>query len=134
MRLVSGILAVAALVNAALAAPATSQSKSEVQRRDEVDARNACMSGSQAQQVATNFGHLISAYSATLANQTLTANYVDYSDSVNTLINNGCTSPQTLGQATFTSRAAFESGQASQPNVPFEQLNLWYTCNDVILR
>ena len=54
------------------------------------------MSPSQAQQVATNFGDLIQSYSTTLANEALTVNFEDYSDSVIELINSGCTGPDAV--------------------------------------
>lgn len=53
----------------------------------------ACMSDAQAQQVATNFGNLISDYSVELANEALAPSYTDYSASVNTLIDGGCSGP-----------------------------------------
>lgn len=53
----------------------------------------SCMSDADAQQVATNFGHLLDNYSDTLANESLTVDYTDYSDSVIELINSGCTGP-----------------------------------------
>jgi len=93
-----------------------------------------CLTGGQAQQVATNFADLLTEYSGTLANETLTSNYNDYSDSVCDLIDGGGTSPCTLGSVTFASRAAFESGQGTQPAIPFQQLNIWNTCNTVIIR
>jgi len=94
----------------------------------------SCMSDADAQQVATNFGHLLDNYSDTLANESLTVDYTDYSDSVIELINSGCTGPVALGSATFSSRASFEAGQGGQPNIPFEQLNIWHTCDTVIIR
>lgn len=48
------------------------------------------MTSTDAQGVATNFKNLIAAYSETLANACLTVDFVDYSDSVIELINNGC--------------------------------------------
>lgn len=50
-----------------------------------------CMSDSQAQKVANNFKTLIADYSDALANATVAVDFVDYSDSVNELINGGCT-------------------------------------------
>ncbi|KAF2772407.1 hypothetical protein EJ03DRAFT_348784 [Teratosphaeria nubilosa] len=94
----------------------------------------SCMSADEAQQVATNFKDLIASYSDSLANQTLTTDFTDTSDSVTTLIDSGCTGPESLGATTFASRAAFEAGQGSQPAIPFEQLNLWYNCDNVFLR
>ena len=39
-----------------------------------------------------------------------------------------------LGSLTFSSKAAFLAGQGAQPNVPFAILNLWNTCDAVIIR
>lgn len=51
---------------------------------------STCLSDTEAQGVATNFKNLIADYSDTLANASLTVDFVDYSDSVIELINNGC--------------------------------------------
>lgn len=93
-----------------------------------------CLSYQQAHQLATNFGLLISDYSASLANQTLAPSYTDYSESVNTLIDNGGSSPIGLLSATFSSRAQFETASAAQPAVPFTVADVWYTCNVITVR
>lgn len=49
-----------------------------------------CMSDSDAQRVANNFKTLITDYSNATADQVLCTDFIDYSDSVNELINNGC--------------------------------------------
>jgi len=126
MRSFSTILAIASLFSSAFAAPTAAR---DLQERD-----GSCMTQSDAQQVADNFQTLIASYSDALANASLTVGFEDYSDSVITLIDYGCTSPVTLGTATFDSRASFESGQGSQPPIPFQQLNLWYNCDNVFLR
>ncbi|KAK5132198.1 hypothetical protein LTR08_009322 [Meristemomyces frigidus] len=95
---------------------------------------NPCLTYNDANTLATNFGKLISAYSNKLANQTLTPGFVDYSESVNSLIDNGGTGPTPLLGATFTSRAKFEAGSAPQPAVPFTVKNLWYNCNTITIR
>lgn len=56
----------------------------------------ACMSDADAQQVVTNFQTLIAAYSDELAEAALTVDFIDYSDSVNELINEGCSGPQAV--------------------------------------
>jgi len=122
------IAAVASLATFAVAAPGSSFSSKLFARG------NKCMSDSQAQQVATNFKDLIANYSDALANATVAVDFIDYSASVNTLINSGCTGPVDLNSATFGSRAAFETGQGGQPAIPFEQLNIWHTCDTVIIR
>jgi len=58
-----------------------------------------CLDSDTARQVADNFGGLISNYSATAANETLTRSYIDYSDSVIELINSGCTGPLPVSAA-----------------------------------
>lgn len=58
----------------------------------------ACMNDKAAQQVATNFKNLIAEYSDELADAVLTTDFTDYSDSVNELINSGCTGPQAVRQ------------------------------------
>lgn len=80
-----------------------------------------CMTMEQAQKVASNFKELIATYSDAAANKYLTVDFVDYSDSVAELINEGCPNgPATLGEATFSSRAEFKAGQGAQPPIPFE--------------
>lgn len=59
------------------------------------------MTSTDAQGVATNFKNLIAAYSETLANSSLTVDFVDYSDSVIELINNGC--PDSVVAVCFSS-------------------------------
>lgn len=51
---------------------------------------STCLSDQEAQGVADNFRNLIADYSDALANASLTEDFVDYSDSVIELINNGC--------------------------------------------
>lgn len=51
------------------------------------------------------------------------------------LINQGCPNgPQTLGEATFDSRAAYFAAARDQAPTPFEILNIWFTCDTVIVR
>lgn len=69
-----------------------------------------------------------------LADQTLASNYVDYSESVNSLIDNGGSAPVGLLSAIFSSRAQFESASSQQPAVPFTIKNTWYNCNTITVR
>jgi len=97
----------------------------------------ACMTKANAQQVAGNFRALIhETFNKTLALTSMTKNFVDYSDSVLELINNGCdaTGATALGQPTFTSRKAFIQGQSGQPPIPFHILKSWHNCDTVIIR
>jgi len=84
----------------------------------------ACLLESDANTLATNFGLLVSNYSQKLANETLAVDFTDYSESVNSLIDNGGTAPQALLGETFSSRAAFESLSSKQASVPFAVKNL----------
>ncbi|KAK4542144.1 hypothetical protein LTR36_006991 [Oleoguttula mirabilis] len=95
---------------------------------------NACLSEYQANALATNFGKLVSAYSQKLANQTLAPGFIDYSESVNSLMDGGGSAPVALLGETFSSRAAFESASASQPSVPFAVENVWFNCDTITVR
>ncbi|CAK3812308.1 Hypothetical predicted protein [Lecanosticta acicola] len=94
----------------------------------------ACLTDSNAQQVANNFATLFSNYTAAFANQTLASNYTDQTDSVDWLMSNGTMCPKALGSETFSSRAAFEAAQATQPNMPFNVENTFHDCTNVFIR
>lgn len=115
----------------ALARPAPNQDK------------GVCLDNAAANKVANNFKALISAYTDEAAQEVLCTDVHDYSDSVITLIDSGCPSGAPagsplpfvpLGSATFDSLAAFEAGQGGQPNVTFNILNVWHSCEEVIVR
>ncbi|KAK3675350.1 hypothetical protein LTR78_004860 [Recurvomyces mirabilis] len=93
-----------------------------------------CLLQSDANTLATNFGKLVSNYSEALANKTLAPDFIDYSESVNTLIDNGGDTPVPLLSQTFSSRAAFEKASAAQPSVPFAVKNVWFNCNTITVR
>lgn len=93
-----------------------------------------CLTSNAANTLATNFGTLVSAYSQKLANQTLTADFIDYSESVNTLIDGGGDAPVALLGETFSSRAAFEAASSQQPSVPFAVQNVWFNCDTITVR
>lgn len=99
-----------------------------------------CLSDADAQQVATNYANLIQLVQGweSIANAALSPNFVDYSESVNTLID---TCPQgsaaitlPLLSPTFSNRTQFELGQGQQPPINFQQLNIWHSCDSVIIR
>lgn len=119
----STIIAAATFALGAIASPL-------IQKRD---CNDTCMTYEQATVVANNFKTLIAAYSDELADQVLTTDFTDYSDSVTELINSGCQGPQPLGAATFDSLASFKAGQGAQPAIPFEILNLWYACTGPVV-
>lgn len=93
-----------------------------------------CMTYDQASVVAQNFRQSIKNYSNESTIEHFTEDFVDYSSSVNTLIDGGCTGPVDLNSATFTGREDFMAGQGSQPTIPFKILNLYHTCDTVIIR
>jgi len=93
-----------------------------------------CLCDSDAEVIGNDFQQLIANYSNALAEAVLADNYIDYSDSVISLIDGGGTVPLTLGQPVFSTKAAFIAGQSGQPDVPFTILNLWHTCDTVIIR
>lgn len=39
-----------------------------------------------------------------------------------------------LNGPTFDSLAAFEAGQGGQPTIPWKTLNMWHTCDTVVVR
>lgn len=97
-----------------------------------------CMSTADAQQVADNYAELIRHFTVEGADASLSPDFTDYSESVNTLIN---TCPQGSAAQTlpllspsFTSREQFETGQGQQPPINFKQLNIYHTCDAVIIR
>ena len=94
----------------------------------------ACIDDQSASKLATAFGTLISAYNKTVADTIIASSFIDYSESINTLKNSGCTGPNALTGPTFTSRSGFETESAAQPAVPFKVLNYWFNCNNVIVR
>ncbi|KAK5111162.1 hypothetical protein LTR62_005362 [Meristemomyces frigidus] len=93
-----------------------------------------CLLERDATSLATNFGKLVSNYSEALANQTLTPDFQDYSESVNTLFDAGGDSPIPLLAETFSSRAAFEGASAAQPAVPFAVKQVWHNCDTITVR
>ena len=93
------------------------------------------MTSADAEKVANNFKDLINLpFDTELAKASMCETFHDYSDGVNELINAGCAGPQALGSATFSSRKEFIDGQSGQPTIPFSILNLWNTCNTVMMR
>ncbi|KAK3649651.1 hypothetical protein LTR56_006834 [Elasticomyces elasticus] len=93
-----------------------------------------CMTRADAQQVADNYQNLQTQFSDALATASLSNNFTSYSDSIAVLINGGCNGPAILGDAIFGSRDEFLAGQGSQPSLPFYQIGLWHTCNQVVVR
>ncbi|KAL2395257.1 hypothetical protein ABEF93_002811 [Exophiala dermatitidis] len=88
-----------------------------------------CLNQQTAQYLVDGFGGLISNYTTANAEKYLGDNFTDVSDSINSL------SGQPVGSVTFPSKQAFEAGQGSQPNVPFQLLAIdAVTCDTIALR
>jgi len=100
--------------------------------------RGQCVTDAEADQIATSYAALIVSYSDSLADTVLAPNFTDYSESVNTLINScpqgDAAKPLPLLAPTFTSLEQFKIGQGQQPSINFERLNLWHSCDTVIIR
>ncbi|KAK5137265.1 hypothetical protein LTR08_000235 [Meristemomyces frigidus] len=135
MPSINSIVVASLLALGAIAAPSHSH-----ESRNGEEKRNGgyCLSNSQAQQIATNYGNLIAGYTKELADAALSPNFVDYSESVNSLINScpqgsaAITLP--LLSPSFSNRSQFELGQGQQAPINFQQLNLWHSCDAVIIR
>jgi hypothetical protein len=97
-----------------------------------------CVNDYEADVIAADYAALIVSYSDALADAVLAPNFTDYSESVNTLINScpqgDAAKPLPLLAPTFTSREQFKIGQGQQPSINFERLNLWHSCDTVIVR
>jgi hypothetical protein len=63
-----------------------------------------CLCDSDAEVIGNDFAQLISNYSATFANEVIASDYTDQSDSVNTLIDSGTTSPIAVWHPSYTTR------------------------------
>lgn len=135
--LTTTILSLAGLAAASMcsAMPSGGQNGASHQQKQGGGGGQPCLDDGAAQKVAENFRSLITNYSNASAAAYLTEDFHDYSDGVNTLINSGCPNgPQPLGSPTFTSLESFQAGQGSQPNIPFEILNVWHGCDFVAMR
>ena len=89
----------------------------------------ACLCDDDANKIATAFGSLVSGYNNATANQLFTRDFIDYSESINSLKNGGCDGPINLLDPAFVSKNDFETQSAGQPPVPFEVQNVWHTCD-----
>ncbi|KAK5118913.1 hypothetical protein LTR62_000124 [Meristemomyces frigidus] len=97
-----------------------------------------CLNRDEAQQIATNYGNLIATYTDNLANAALSPDFTDYSESVNSLIDQcpqgSAALPLPLLGPSFTNRSSFELGQGQQAPINFHQLQLWHSCETVVIR
>jgi hypothetical protein len=93
-----------------------------------------CINDEDADKMATVFQLLIQNYSDELALAALTTDFVDYSSSVNIIINSGAEGPKNITAPTFSGRQEFMDGQGTQPMIPFEKLQTFHGCDSVSLR
>merc|ERR1712029_377783 len=101
----------------------------------EIDADyEECLTDEEAENMADVFRQLIQSYSDELAMNALTEDFVDYASVVNSLMNRGAQFPKNITGPTFDGRQAFMDGQGSQPEIPFETLNVFHGCRTVTVR
>ena len=127
MQIFTAVAAATALFSTATHARPLSQSVN-----NQLDTRTTsnCLTTADADFIVNGFALLInSTFNATLAADILAVNFVDYSDSIDFLAG------IPLGNATFTSLAAFEAGQSGQAPIPFQILSIdAVTCNNIAFR
>jgi hypothetical protein len=88
-----------------------------------------CLNWDTANYLATSFQSLIAAFSTTTAEAVLADDFVDFSNSILSLIG------QPVDVPAFTSKEAFIQGQGSQPPVPLVILAIdAFNCQNVTLR
>jgi hypothetical protein len=95
---------------------------------------NSCLTKTQADSGAEIFRQLIQNYTNTLALEALTEDFVDYSSAVNIIRNKGNEGPVQVNGISFNGRDQFMSAQGSQPQIPFDTLNVFYGCDHVAMR
>jgi hypothetical protein len=74
--------------------------------------RHKCLSKADAKEVIDNYQKLIANYSAPHAEKYIADGFIEYSDSINSLLN------ITLGSPTFPTKAAFIKAQSANPSFP----------------
>lgn len=100
----SALLASLAVISSALALP---QLLSEILSPE-------CLTSDEVNDVVNTYQQLIANYSPSVAQQYIADNFIEYSDSINTLAN------IPLGSPTFPNKQAFMAAQASNPAIPLE--------------
>jgi len=93
-----------------------------------------CLSKEEGEEAADVFRALIQEYSDEIALEYLTEDFVDWSSSVLGIINGGGDKPKDLEAPAFNSRQEFMDGQGSQPEIPFEKIQIWTGCDFVTMR
>jgi hypothetical protein len=93
-----------------------------------------CLTQTNANAGAEIFRQLIQNYTNTLALEALTEDFVDYSSAVNLIRNRGNEGPIRVNGVSFDGRPQFMAAQGSQPQIPFDTLNVFWGCDHVAMR
>lgn len=99
-------------------------------------ATSYCLQPNDAQQIAINWQQLASNYSDNLADNVLAPDYTQFSSSLQAILQS-CTQESVLHPSLapfFTSRRQFKASQASQAPLDYQKLDMWHSCDTVILR
>lgn len=99
--------------------------------------RSYCLRTEDAHRIATNYGSLISGFSDTVAKNVLSPEFTMYSTSTQDVIERCNTEkPFTTARLTplFSGRNEFIRDQGAQAPLPYEQLNLWHSCDTITVR
>nr|OQO32094.1 hypothetical protein B0A51_00632 [Rachicladosporium sp. CCFEE 5018] len=95
---------------------------------------DVCLTDGDALAAADIFRHLIQEYSDELALDALTEDFVDWTSAVAIIRNRGAELPFIVNEILFDGRQAFMDAQGSQPQIPFETLNVFHGCNSTTVR
>ncbi|EGP86359.1 unnamed protein product [Zymoseptoria tritici ST99CH_1A5] len=93
-----------------------------------------CLSDEDADQGADIFRQLIQEYSDELALEALTEDFIDYTSAVNIIRNRGNEGPIVVNGISFGSRQEFMDAQGSQPQIPFDTLQVFHGCDHIAMR
>lgn len=129
LSIMRSLFFIVALSTLALAAPSPPEPSSPP---------TPCLCSQDVTRIADAYSTLIGGpFSTSLAQQILSPDLIDYSDSVKSLINVGCPGPFPIGpppSPLYTNSSGFILGQGSQPPFPFNILNVWNACETVFIR
>lgn len=99
---------------------------------------DTCLTMDQATHVAQTWAGLIANYSDSVALASIVEDFVDYSESVNSLINNcpqgAAAISRPLLDPSFTNRSSFMIGQSQQPPLTFNIQQVFRGCGSVSFR
>jgi hypothetical protein len=98
------------------------------------NAKPQCLSDEDADAGADIFRQLIQEYSDELALEALTEDFIDYTSAVNIIRNRGNKGPIVVNGISFGSRQEFMDAQGSQPQIPFDTLQVFHGCDHIAMR